>query len=181
MPKNPVKYAEEDLGVHTTYQELLDLEVALRASHEKLRTYLTAKRALVTSVIDREMEVTSDERGRVDISQTAFDKHIKSVLNGEPALRALKEQLAVAERAIDETEHSIREIELQMKNRQARLRQLGGYLEYLATAKQAQSIEKSREILLLQQAHELAVVQQASTALNNSNETSKPERSSPYD
>lgn len=135
-PADAVKYAEETLGVHSVYEGLLKLRNSLDECLTLLAEAKDKKRDKEFALLDREMEVAADERGRhPDMSAAGMEKHLKIALNNDDDTRELREQLAKLHSDIEGYEFDRSVIETDIKIGLARMNELGGYLQYLAVVK----------------------------------------------
>lgn len=135
---NSVEYAEDTLGVHKVYD---DCTQRLEEHDKAKNTYLTALsdiRQLKAAVVEREAEITSDERGKhPDMKITAFKQHVGVKCEQDTVHKAYRDDLAVAESSRDEAEQDMRHHELGVRALTARMNELGGLLEFYSAAKQA--------------------------------------------
>jgi hypothetical protein len=149
MPKapNPVAYAEDTLGVH----EILEGVIAAREKLDKeiLTTWANtrdAKRKAESDLEDREMELVISERGKhPDISETAFRGHLKEVLFKDTEWRRIRDHIRGLADDIDGAEVDRKLTERDIEIGCARMIELGGYLNYLAAAKNASIANKTSE------------------------------------
>lgn len=142
-----VAYAEDVLGVHEIYAEVLGLENQLRGEKGLLREVADNEaniRSLEKSIADRTIELRIEKRGdNPEMSATAFEAHLKVVVNSDPSIVHLTEQLERAKNVLDAVASEAREVELAHRSRVARLNMLGGYLQYLASAKNASTAART--------------------------------------
>jgi len=139
--RDALKYAEETLGVHSVYGEA---QAHARNADERRRTLAEARRnkvMLEEAYTDAELAFIADERAQnADMSQTAFEKHVKGRIHADPELRKLRGQLANHARNMDLIEADLRKAQNLLDVTTARLHELGGYLAYLAAIKHASSL-----------------------------------------
>jgi hypothetical protein len=138
VPESPVAYAENTLGVHQVWsaaeQTLADLATAQTAAVNTA----AAKRVITEQIADRELEVTNDERSKyTDLSQTAFEKHLRGALQADPQMKELRKNLMEAQRHHDAAEANITQMEYTLRTQVARMEELSGLLNFYAAAKQA--------------------------------------------
>ena len=84
------------------------------------------------------MELAIDERGKhSDLSATAMKEHLKIVVFKDAAWRKLRDEIRELADQIDgaEMDRKIKERDIEIAC--ARMHELGGYLNYLAAAKNA--------------------------------------------
>lgn len=134
--KDPVHYAEDDLGVHNIYDEA--------RAHFDDHSYYTKQveslnlqiRDIKTQIEDREREVVSDERAKqLDLSKTAFGEHLKEVLKADESLRAMRGDLSALEAERSNCELNLKNLSLGIQLRSARMEELGGLLYFYAVCK----------------------------------------------
>lgn len=145
MPKNPVAYAEEDLGVHEILAGVLDARDKL--DKEVLTVLADArdqKRKAEQDLDDRETDLLIAERGKhSDISATALKEHMKVILYKDAEWKRLRDLVRTLTDQIDgaEVDRKLRERDIEIGC--ARMVELGGYLNYLAAAKNASAASKA--------------------------------------
>lgn len=129
-------YAENELKVHTVYQEALEARGKLDKTLTDLGEVRDKKRDVEARLSDAELEIASDERGKhPDMSQAQMDKHLKVALHNSTEVRELREQLIQVVNDADGLEFDKAMHETDIKIAVARLTELGGYLNYLAAIK----------------------------------------------
>jgi chromosome segregation ATPase len=130
---NPVRYAEDVLGVHQVNADAEQRLESMRATHVHLADAQDLKRRLSERIAVRESEVISDERAaHTDVTATAFERYIKTVLTLDADLRAMKAQLLDVQTRIDRDEMMLREIEFDLRRLTGRMEELGGLLRFYA-------------------------------------------------
>lgn len=139
-----LKYAEEQIGVHKVYEDAKQARVALDGCLTDLGKARDQKRDLEFRLHDREMEVAADEYGKhPDMAQTRMDKHLKRALAQDDDWRELREQLSKVTGDIEGLEFDRSVFEADIRIAVSRLQELGGYFQYLAAIKQAETANKS--------------------------------------
>lgn len=141
---NPVTYAEVTLEVHEVFN-------TTKEAHQKLDETLTlltekgdARRHVEQHLTDREMEIVTEERGKhPDMSQAQMDKHIKSLLFQDAEWKKLRDELRELKDDLDGIDADRKVHERSIEIGCARMNQLGGYLNYLAAAKNASTASKA--------------------------------------
>lgn len=140
-------YAESQLGVHAVYEhtqthlESFDME---RSRLDNLRKLKTEKEADYTFA---EYEFISEARANdPDSSQTAFEKAVKRLVALNPRLRELRKELADLAYEIDMSETSVARYRMMTELGIARMNELGGYFQYLAAIKQAETASKATSV-----------------------------------
>jgi hypothetical protein len=133
-------YAEVTLGVHDVYEEALAFRAGLDETLTALGEARDKKRAVEVMLQDAEMNVISEERStHPEMSQAQMDKHVKVALSKNDTIRALRQQLLESVGDVEGLEFDRTMNETDIKIAVARLHELGGYFEYLAAIKRAES------------------------------------------
>ena len=134
MAKNPVKYAEDTLGVHAVWDEAQDrLELHRSNSVERSKTH-TELRTLRRQIADREMDLTAEaptlwpdanstERGRLLKVHIQHDSAIQDMRSHEDDLQA----------TLDLLDAEIRHDEMGLRVLAARMAELGGLLQFYSS------------------------------------------------
>lgn len=135
-----VVYAEGSLNVHAVYTEAQESLEAL-GKHQRTATDLTdTKRRLMVALDDREMELVSAERAaNPDMSQAAFDRHIKLVLQADSEMVDYRTQVLDLQFKLDEANASVVHTEAQIRILTSRMKELGGLLQFYAATKKSVS------------------------------------------
>jgi hypothetical protein len=136
-----IAYAEDTLGVNTLQAEVLELENKLRSPSGLLRQAAIADsqvRLIEKSISERTIELRIESRGdNPEMSATAFEAHLKVVIASDEKLLQLNDDLEMARQSAEMVAAEAREVELAHRSRVARMNMLGGYMQYLAAAKNA--------------------------------------------
>jgi hypothetical protein len=136
----------ESLGVHSVYDEVLAKRTELDQCLTEIATLRDKKRDDETLLQDREMELLSDERGKhADMSQAAMDRHLKVVYWSDERHRELRASLAQVSSELDGLGYDRDMLETDIKIAVARLHELGGYLQFMAAIKEAETARTTRE------------------------------------
>lgn len=146
MAHAALTYAEQVLGVHTVHEQAVAARNSLDEALTRLSDARDRRRSLEHERDDLEQELISEEWSKhPDMAQTRFDKHIKGVYYRSDAWRELRSKLAEVQSEIDGLECDQRLYEQDIRIAASRLQELGGYLEYLAAVKRAESTERTGE------------------------------------
>lgn len=136
MTNKALDYAEKNLGVHQVFIDAQAARDKLDDIYTELSNLQDSKRDLQDRIIDVEMLVASEERGKhPDMSQTSMDKHLKVALNANGDYKTLRDQLRKVVGDIEGLEYDVRMVEHDIKIAVSRMNQLGGYFNYLAAVK----------------------------------------------
>lgn len=135
-----IVYAEQELGVHVVYQHAIDQSELLKSHLDALGDLRVSLRKAEDDVSDRELEIVSSEHGKhPEHSVAAMDRHLKLVLPRDQVLRALKTTVSAIADEIDERKRFVSHCEAEIKIASSRMIQQGGYFNYLAAIKTANS------------------------------------------
>lgn len=138
MADRAITYAEQNLHVHDVWDEAKEAQRDLREAQKAAVEYAQQKRTLIEAMNERTAQFTAAERGRLsDISATAFEQHLKTALQLDPALMRLRQEYSAAQSQHDLAEASVREAEFRCRMYAARMEELGGLLNFYAATKQA--------------------------------------------
>lgn len=141
-----LEYAEGTLKVHRVYHEALQKRNELDEILGELSELRDTKRDLDARLTDAEMEVAADEWSKhPDMSAARMEKHVKVAYSQNDDVRQLREQLIKVTGDIEGREYDRAVVEVDIKIAVARLQELGGYLNYLAAIKQAETASKTSE------------------------------------
>jgi len=135
-----IDYAEDVLNVHHAYR---NAQAALEALHESLN-HLNRLKARRTSLnerfADRRASLVSEERGKhPDQGVTRFDEHIKTQERKDEELTGIRLELQDVGAEITRIEYDVDMQKATIRVLSARMEELGGYLNYLASVKAAET------------------------------------------
>lgn len=137
-------YAERELGVHSIFdhtQMHLEQHDTERSRLDNLCKRKAEKEADYTLA---EYEFISEARAAdPDSSQTAFEKAVKRLVALNPRLRELRKELVELAYEIDMSETNVARYRMMTELGIARMNELGGYFQYLAAIKQAETASKT--------------------------------------
>lgn len=133
--RKAINYAEVRLGVQDIFQEARTARNGLDECLTLLSEARDNKRSVEMAITDREMELLADERSKhADASDAWLGRHLKVVYHDDPLLAASRETLNGLTGDIEGYEFDKNMLETDIKIAVARMNELGGYLQYLATA-----------------------------------------------
>lgn len=133
-------YAESYLGVHRVHEEAESLLAEMDEALNALDSAIDARRTLDDQIEDRQMILLIEERGKAaDISQAAMDRRLKEVYHKDEALKRLRMQRNAKAGEASGLELDIEHLKYRLKVKVARMEELGGYFQYLAAVKNAES------------------------------------------
>jgi chromosome segregation ATPase len=133
-----LEYARNELRVDDVYKESRTILTQYDECLTALSEARDKKRDLDDAIDARKMEIIGDERAKhADMSEAAMDRHLRQVYRVDTRLIELKEQQRQAAGDVDGCEMDKLVHEQELKTLQARMTELGGYLNYLAAARLA--------------------------------------------
>lgn len=136
MSAKALKYAEDQLGVHTVFEETVELTAELDTLLGELDKAQDAKRLLIEEYADREVELISEMRGvHPNMSDTRFKSEFKGWERTDKVLHELRAKQADAQATIQGLDYDLEVVRTRIKVGTARMVELGGYLQYLAAVK----------------------------------------------
>ncbi len=137
-------YAEKKLGVHTVWEDAQSQLAELNELYTDLDKSQDQRRELAEQIADREGELLSDERGRhPEMSAAAFDQHFKGIKRGDTALQGFRAKHMEVSGIINGLEYDVDLLKHRLRLSEARLIELGGYFNYLASVKQDETANKT--------------------------------------
>ena len=133
--RKAVSYAEVRLSVHDVYNEAVTAHKALDDCLNRMADCRDSKRTWESATIDREMDLSADERGKHDdMSDAAMGRHLKIVFRQDTFLTEARGTLNTITSDLEGLEYDRAMSETGIKIAVARMIELGGYLQYLAVA-----------------------------------------------
>lgn len=140
-----IRFAEDELGVHTVFNESVALEEKLQKLIEERTNEEIIVRAREARIEGRMVEIREKVREDSDssISATAYESKVKDACASDKALREFKEALGENKDHLIQLEGEIRGYELMHRSRIARMHELGGYLHYLAASRNASTAART--------------------------------------
>ena len=137
--KNPVAYAEQTLGVHKLWEDAQERFEKYEEALLHKANLQTGLRKLRDVQANREMEILQEGKAKyAEISATAFDKIYKTLIHEDSDHRELRENERSCQCDLDIVEAEISAHEYQLKLMNSRLQELGGLLNFYASAKRGQ-------------------------------------------
>lgn len=135
---NAIQYAEDTLGVHAVYERCQSLRDSLTIKVGELAGLRHKKRESEAMLSDLEFELISEQAAiHSDLSQTAFNAHMKMFLSKDTTMRELRKVIREKQAHIDEVEGIKSVLEADIRIESSRMTELGGYFQYLAAVKLA--------------------------------------------
>lgn len=142
MP-NGVQYAEQQLGVNETYDELQVAYKQYESQSDNLNKLKHNKRDREEDVLVSEQDIITKLRvEHSSMSQAQMDKLVKSTFFTDPAHKILRDAANAAAYAVEVVEAEVKLWDRKMNMLTARLNELGGYFNYLASLKNAETMRQ---------------------------------------
>lgn len=143
MSNRALAYAENNLGVHSVYEEATEAHKKLDELLADLDKAQDQRRSLSAMIEDRGFELLGIERGKhADMSATALDQHMKLVRNRDQPMKEYRARHDALVGEIQGLEYDADLLKLRIKIAVARMEQLGGYLHYLGAVKEAETLTR---------------------------------------
>lgn len=137
-------YAEQNLGVHRAHEQAIEARDRLDTILDELSKARDRKRVLEYARDDREQEVLADEwLKHPDMAVTKMPSHFKTALHKDAGWREIRTTLAAVLSEVDGLECDQKIAEADIRIAASRLVELGGYLQYLAAVKTAESTSRT--------------------------------------
>lgn len=142
-----IEYAEIQLGVSKVYTESLQKRNELDEILNELSELRDRKRDIDARLLDAEMLVAADEWSKhPDMSAARMDKHVKVAYSNSDEIRGYREELVKLVGDIEGREFDLKVCETDLRIAVARMTELGGYFQYLAAVKQAQTQQQAKPV-----------------------------------
>ena len=136
--KNPVEYAEVELGVHEVWEQASHRLEQHEDAKDLYLTSLRQVRNIKADIRSAEMDLASDERGKFpEMKVTPFRDHMKAAYESDERLSSLRADLAAAESSRDEAKADMDHHSLGVHAMTARMHELAGLLQFYSAAKLA--------------------------------------------
>lgn len=135
--KNPVKYAENTLGVHMPWEQAS----AVLKKIEQHRLQLVHLRSIMRHtkgvIEDRKLSILNEAPSRSDwpSSHTAQQSALKVLYQTDSGIIELNDEVERIQNKIEESEAEIKHGELELQVLIARMNELGGLLQFYAACK----------------------------------------------
>lgn len=143
---NAVEWAEKNLGVNSVYAEALLLQEQLDDLANHLDKAQDVIREVNERIANRETDLYLHERStHADQSATWLKEHVKHAERKDDTLTALRAELIAAQSNKSGFDYDWEVLRSQLRILEARMIQMGGYLNFLAVAKQAELTTKTQE------------------------------------
>lgn len=138
----------ESLGLNSVHEHALAARKELGDKILELHAAKARRRSLESLRTDLEMAVIEDEhRKHTDLSVAAMDRHLKVEFSNNGELREAKDDLIAVASDIDLLEFEVSLLETDIRIAAARLHELGGYFQFMAVLKQAETTRKTSETI----------------------------------
>jgi hypothetical protein len=134
-----IAYAEDTLGVHRTWTDVQALQAQLNDLYQMHAGFLSESRKLEWESDNRRNQILVEESSNnPEMTPTAFERHMRLAYAGDETLEAIAKLKVDVMARRDGAEASIKSVERNHVGHVARLKELGGYFEFLAVTKAAQ-------------------------------------------
>lgn len=137
-------YAEREIGVHSVHDEARRLSLELDNHRKMLVTAKKDRLRTEEAMADREIELATDLRAEMpEASLAAFERQLKTVVHKDARMRGFRGMLFDANHNISHLEVEVSRTRVDIDIAVARMTELGGYFQYLAAVKQAETANKA--------------------------------------
>lgn len=141
--KNPVKYAENDLGVHQPWEEAQNRLSLYGIASDAIAEHKRELRTLKAQIEDAKHNVRTVAPSEVDfwdsMSQKDRDQAIKDKIADSDYITELEKRVREHQASLDTAESEARHHELGLKVLSSRMTELGGLLSFYAEVKRAET------------------------------------------
>lgn len=139
MATHPAIQYAEDLGLHEVYERGQKARELIDQSMSTLSESRDERRALDEKISYREMDIQIEARvAHPDHSLAAWERDTKTAQHLDTELRDLKRRHRELTDQIEGIEYDLKVLDTDIRLCSARMVELGGYFEYLASAKRAE-------------------------------------------
>ena len=139
--RRAVHYAETKLAVNDIYKEAVTARNGLDQCLDKLAELRDVKRSYENSILDREMDLSADERSKhPDMSDAAMGRHLKIIYHRDSVLTEARSRLDRLSSDLEGLEFDKSILDTDIKIAVARMNELGGYLGFLAAVKMTSNL-----------------------------------------
>lgn len=137
-------YAETELEVHAVYAQGNERQAQLDRALSLLSTAKDEKRAMENKLADYESDLAAKLRGEnPEMPVTAFERLVKDTIKSDPTWRQFRDDITAKIGEIEGLEFDKSFLSKHVDLAVARMTQLGGYLKFLAAAKESEAIIKA--------------------------------------
>lgn len=139
--KNPVKYAEDVLGVHLPWEEVQDRLSRHAAASQQADETAIQLRATRRNLEDRKRHITAEAPSFSDWPDkvTPQREYLKRLIDNDAECLKLERSIEELQAAHDEYKSTARHHELGINALSARMTELGGLLTFYAEVKRAET------------------------------------------
>lgn len=141
MSSKAREYAENELGVHKVYQEAQDANGELVDLQIDLMNVKDQRRRMTEEMADREVEIWRELRNQhPELSATALDAKAKQERRIDQTMQDLRTGLLDTQKREDRLELDIKAKQNKINSANARMVELGGYLNFLTMVWQQDAV-----------------------------------------
>lgn len=144
--QHPALAYAESLGFQSVFDELLGNQKQLDDLFADLDKAQDERRFVSDAIWDREMQLLSTtQAANPDWSANKVEQQMKVIKHGDDTLKELRLRQRLNHAELDGLEIDKEMTVHRIKTLQARMVELGGYFNYLAAVKQAETLTKTQE------------------------------------
>lgn len=141
-----ISYAENDLQVHLVNEEARELMALLDADYQTRAGLETESRNLAYQIEQRKIKIISDRHHSVEESVAAHERAVKIILAEDEEYQVLQLRANEVMAHRDVLSATISGRENNLKGHIARMNLLGGYFEFLASLREAETVERLEKV-----------------------------------
>lgn len=139
--RNPVSYAETDLGVHEVYSQLQEVDANVETFRKQLLDLTISKRELASRIEDREGQISDEQRAaNLECSQAAFERLLKDAIRLDPVHKEMRVQYLELSFEVDRAEMELEIGRARQRTLRVRIEELAGLLRFYAAGKEATTV-----------------------------------------
>lgn len=141
-----IDFAKNTLAVDAVFDEARAALDELEDRQETLAKTSARRRNIEAEIADREIELIAEHRAaNAEMSQAAFDRHMKVVLQQDDQLLDLRTTREAHVSEHERAEYDAERAKLQVRLLSARMEELGGLLHFYAAVKIASSSDTTTQ------------------------------------
>lgn len=136
-----LRYAEEELGIHKIYQETLELQAFIDDQYRTRAGLEAESRKLATEIERRKMAIITDRMQTLpEESIAAHERGVRVAVANDEEYQRLVDRSNEVMAHRDGISAAISSYELNHRGHVARMKLLGGFMEFCAAVKQDETI-----------------------------------------
>lgn len=138
--RKALQYAEEQLGIHKIYVETMEIQAFMDDQYRTRAGLESESRKLVIEMERRKMEIVTDLLSQFDESIAAHDRRVRIAVANDEKYQRLVDRSCDVMAHRDNISAAISGHENNHRAHVARMKLLGGFLEFCGAVKQDETI-----------------------------------------